>query len=227
MISKSNKIIARRMVFFCSFLMASSLSLAASQASRSDKMEWSGNISGSHNDPPQLIHKKDYNFYALVCISSNQPPTGPVKFTVNHQAGTRFNKAGCWLDAISDIYLAEGHANGTIADLGPTSKQLRPLNFNFSNVTGEETDLLAIPPESPVNVKICVEKMSAAGSIKFTIKYYGDEPPVDRWEVPQYPINAKHFDCPEFRHVVAIWLDHGDGEGNVNSIPVSGTVYVE
>jgi hypothetical protein len=69
--------------------------------------------------------------------------------------------------------------------------------------------------------------MARAGRIKFTIKFYGDEAPVDRWEVPQYPINKQHYDCPEFQHVVGLWLDRGDGEGNANSIPISGTVYVQ
>jgi hypothetical protein len=79
----------------------------------------------------------------------------------------------------------------------------------------------------PVNVKICIENMARAGQVKFSIKFYGSEPPVDRWEVPQYPINPGHYDCPEFNHVVGIWLDRGDGEGSANNIPLSGTVYVK
>jgi hypothetical protein len=210
----------------CSLLAVCSFGLASARPSEEPKWTWSENITTPDNSP-KLLHEKKSFFYALVCISSNDPPAGPIKFTVNNHAGTRFNKAGCWLDAISDIYLAEGHANGTISDLGPTSRQVRPLSFHFSNVAGEETDLVANPPEHPVNVKICIENMARAGRIKFTIKFYGDEAPVDRWEIPQYPINPQHYDCPEFNHVVAIWLDRGDGEGDANNIPVSGTVYAK
>jgi hypothetical protein len=187
---------------------------------------WSEDILNSPNNAPKLIYEKNTYFYALVCVDENARPDGPIKFTINRHTGTRFNKSGCWLDAISDIYLAEGSAKGTITDLGPTSRDVRQMNFKFSNISGEESDILGIPDDKPANVKICIEKMAKAGQIKFSIKYYGDAPPVDRWEIPQFPINPRHLDCPEFRHVVAVWLDRGDGEGNANNNPISGTVYV-
>jgi hypothetical protein len=210
----------------CLLLAMLSFGLASAKSISSHKWAWSGTIAEPPNNSPKLLHQENTHTYTLVCVDSHTPPAAPLKFTTNGQSQARFNKAGCWLDALTDIYLAEGSASGTITGLGPTTRKVRPLHFNFSNVAGEESDLVGIPSDQPVNVKICIEQMEKAGQIKFTIKYYGDEPAVDRWEIPQFPINPKHLDCPEFNHIVAIWLDHGDGEANANSIPISGTVYV-